>query len=208
MVVIALMIYSYSEFRRTKDELRSVAEVIDVLRAENAELNERTSTLESKWSGADESGTFANASCDTQFPAGLYRLSTDTSYGPGLAGAYEIYNVSLTIAEWRVNVGTRLNTYAIPTEFYVDYDGDGRIDTALAARFAREIPVVGNTIADRLLADSRVHQNLYNVFSCEWRNAAYTSSDDMSSGVSGSSSYVWDLVQKQSEDIVEWIEAL
>lgn len=211
MVVVVLMcstIYLYSEFRQSERELRSVVEAIDMLHAENVALNERTSSLESKSLGSDDVDELARASCDTQFPAGLYRLTTGTSYGPGLAEAYEIYNVSLGVAEWHINVGARLNTYAIPTEFYADYDGDGRIDIALAARFAREIPVVGNTIADRLLADSRIHQSLYNVFSCEWRNAEYTSSDDMGSGVSGTSSYVWNLVQEQSENIVEWIEDL
>ena len=116
--------------------------------------------------------------------------------------------MSLLLSEWNVNVGTRLNGYGIPTDFYFDYDGDGRIDTALAARFVREIPIAGNTLADRLLADSRVHQNLYSVFSCEWRNAEFTSSDDMNAKVSGTSNMLWDLVQEHSEDLVEWIGAL
>jgi hypothetical protein len=101
-----------------------------------------------------------------------------------------------------------LNAFGIPSDLYFDYDGDGRIDTGLAARFVREIPFAGNTLADRLLADSRVHQNLYAVFSCEWRNAEFTSSEDMNARVSGTSNVLWDLVQENSASIVEWIKDL
>ena len=150
----------------------------------------------------------ASATCDSKFPTGLFRLVTDTDYGPGPDGEYEIYHASVALAEWSINVGLRVNAESTPTEFYVDYNGDGIIDTAVAARFARELPIAGDSIADRLLADSQVHQNLYAVFSCEWRNAEFTSSEDINNSVSGSSKYLWYLVQEHSDSLVEWIEVL
>ena len=150
----------------------------------------------------------ASATCDSKFPSGLFRLVNDTDYSPGLDEEYEIYHVSVALAEWRINVGLRVNAQSTPTEFYVDYNGDGIIDTAIAARFARELPIAGISIADRLLADSRVHQNLYAVFSCEWRNAEFTSSEDINNSVSGTSKYLWYLVQEHSDSLVEWIEVL
>jgi hypothetical protein len=136
----------------------------------------------------------------------MYRLITSTNYGPDESTEYEIYNVSVLIAEWSINAGMRLNSFGLPTDFYFDYDGDGRTDTALAARFVREIPVAGNALAERLLADSSIHQNLYSVFSCEWRNAEFTSADDMSNEVSATSAMLWNLVQENSESIAEWIQ--
>jgi hypothetical protein len=189
-------------------EILRLSEVVERMLADSAQLRQQLQAIESGLADAKASSAASGALCDRTFPSGLYRLETSTNYGANSVGDYEIYHASVVLSEWNVNVGTRLNAYGIPTDFYFDYDGDGRIDTALAARFVREIPVAGNTIADRLLADSRVHQNLYGVFSCEWRNAEFTSSDDMNAGVSGTSNMLWDLVQEHSENIVEWIRAL
>ena len=208
VALIGATIYFYAESRRTEAELLRLGETVDRMLADEARLQERIQTIESQLAEAKASSAAAGALCDRVFPSGLYRLQTNTNYGANSVGDYEVYHVSLLLSEWNVNVGARFNGYGIPTDFYLDYDGDGRIDTALAARFVREIPIAGNTLADRLLADSRVHQNLYSVFSCEWRNAEFTSSDDMNAKVSGTSNMLWDLVQEHSEDLVEWIGAL
>ena len=211
LTVVALVsatIYFQAEHRRTDAEIVRLVETMDRLLKDEAQLRERIQAVESELADAKASGAAIGALCDRTFPSGLYRLETSTNYGANSVGDYEIYHVSLLLSEWSINVGTRLNDYGIPTHLYFDYDGDGRIDTALAARFVREIPIAGNTIADRLLADSRVHQNLSGVFSCEWRNAEFTSSDDMNARVSGTSNMLWDLVQEHSGDIVEWIGAL
>jgi hypothetical protein len=208
VALVSATIYFHAESRRMEAEILRLGETVDRMLADGAQLRERIRTVESQLAEAKDSLAATGALCDRIFPSGLYRLETSTNYGANSVGDYEIYHVSLLLSEWNVNVGTRLNGYGIPTDFYFDYDGDGRIDTALAARFVREIPIAGNTVADRLLADSRVHQNLYGVFSCEWRNAEFTSSDDMYARVSGTSNMLWDLVQEHCEDIVEWIGAL
>lgn len=200
-------IYSYVENRRMEAELLQIREAVVRMAVDDAQLREQIHTIELQLAEAREASLATGTVCDRAFPGGLYRLKTNTDYGTS-AGDYEIYHVSLRLSEWNVNVGTRLNAFGIPTDLYFDYDGDGRIDTALAARFVREIPVAGNTLADRLLADSRVHQNLYAVFSCEWRNAEFTSTEDMNAKVSGTSNMLWNLVQENSESIVEWIRTL
>jgi len=148
-------------------ELPQLREIVNRMVADDIELREQLEAIELQLAEAQETSLAMGTVCDRAFPGGLYRLKTNTDYGTA-PGDYEIYHVSVRLSEWNVNVGTRLNSFGIPTDLYFDYDGDGRIDTALAARFVREIPVAGNTLADRLLADSRVHQNLYAVFSCEW----------------------------------------
>lgn len=208
VALVSVTSYLYLQSRRLEAEVLRLGETVDRMLADDAQLRERIQTVESQLAEAQDSIAATGALCDRVFPSGLYRLETNTNYGANSVGDYEIYHVSLLLSEWNVNVGTRLNGYGIPTDLYFDYDGDGRIDTALAARFVREIPIAGNTLADRLLADSRVHQNLYGVFSCEWRNAEFTSSDDMNARVSGTSNMLWDLVQQHSEDIVDWIGAL
>lgn len=208
IALIGALIYLHAESRRMEAEILRLSETVERVLADGAQIRQQMQAIESEMADAKASSAASGALCDRAFPSGLYRLETSTNYGVNSVGDYEIYHASVVLSEWNVNVGIRSNAYGIPTDFYFDYDGDGRIDTALAARFVREIPVAGNTIADRLLADSRVHQNLYGVFSCEWRNAAFTSSDDMNAGVSGTSNMLWDLVQEHSENIVEWIRAL
>lgn len=208
VALIGATIYFLAESRETRAEILRLRETVDRMLADDAQLRERIQILESRLAETRDSSATTGALCDRVFPGGLYRLETNTNYGANSVGDYEIYHVSLLLSRWNVNIGTRLNGYGVPTDFYLDYDGDGRIDTPLAARFVREIPIAGNTIADRLLADSRVHQSLYAVFSCEWRNAEFTSSDDMNAKVSGTSNMLWDLVQEHSAEIVEWIEAL
>ena len=208
VALVSATIYFHAESRRMEAEIKRLAETVDRMLTDDAQLRDRIQALESQLADVKDSSAATGALCDRIFPSGLYRLETSTNYGANSVGAYEIYHVSVLLSEWNVNVGTRLNSYGIPTDFYFDYDGDGRIDTALAARFVREVPIAGNAVADRLLADSRVHQNLYAVFSCEWRDAEFTSSDDMNARVSGTTNMLWDLVQEHSEDIVEWIGAL
>jgi hypothetical protein len=206
-VLAGIAIYSHVESRRMETELLELRQTVDRMSVADTQLREQLEAIELQLAEAKEASLATGTVCDRAFPGGLYRLETNTDYGTS-SGDYEIYHVSVRLSEWNVNVGTRLNTFGIPTDLYFDYDGDGRIDTALAARFVREIPVAGNTLADRLLADSRVHQNLYAVFSCEWRNAEFTSSEDMNAQVSGTSNMLWDLVQENSESIVQWIRGL
>lgn len=206
-VLAGIAIYSHVESRRMENELLRLMETVDRMAVDDAQLRERLKGIESTLAKAQETSLAMGTVCDREFPGGLYRLKTNTDYGTS-SGDYEIYHVSVRLSEWNVNVGARLNSFGIPTDLYFDYDGDGRIDTALAARFLREIPVVGNTLADRLLVDSRVQQNLYAVFGCEWRNAEFTSSEDMNAQVSGTSNMLWDLVQENSESIVQWIRGL
>jgi hypothetical protein len=200
-------IYSHVQSNRLEAELAELRETVDRMAVDYAQLREQLQVIESKLAEAQKVSLAIGTVCDRSFPGGLYRLKTNTDYGTS-SGDYEIYHVSVRLSEWSINVGTRLNSFGIPTDLYFDYDGDGRIDTALAARFVREIPIAGNSLADRLLADSRVHQNLYAVFSCEWRNAEFTSSEDMNAQVSGTSNMLWDLVQENSESIVQWIRGL
>jgi hypothetical protein len=138
-------------------ELLELRQTVDRMSVADTQLREQLEAIELQLAEAKEASLATGTVCDRAFPGGLYRLETNTDYGTS-SGDYEIYHVSVRLSEWNVNVGTRLNTFGIPTDLYFDYDGDGRIDTALAARFVREIPVAGNTLADRLLADSRVHQ--------------------------------------------------
>jgi len=205
LVLMAVSFYLHAENRKLSTQLDELQDALAQLRSNSSAIAEELAGVRSELDEIRESIGSELAACDTEFPAGVYRLVTRTNYGPDADSEYEIYHVSITLAQWRLNVGMRLNSFGIPTDFYLDYDGDGRIDTPLAARFVRELPVVGNTIADRLLADSRVHQSLYAVFSCEWRNAAYTSAEDMNDSVSETSAMLWNLVQQHSADILEWI---
>ena len=207
ILLAAVVVYFHIENLSLKVEIDQLSNSLTTLRADNDQLRKQVEFIQSELNDVQLVSESERAACDTKFPTGLYRLLTSTSYGPNAVSEYEIYHASVLLAEWSINVGMRLNTFGIPTDFYFDYDGDGKIDTALAARFVREIPIAGNTIADRLLADSRVHQDLYSVFSCEWRNAEYTSADDMNDKVAGTSNMLWDLVQEHSERIVEWIRA-
>lgn len=205
--ILAVATYSGIEHRQLLDRMDQLSFALDEMRTENDQLRNQLESVQSNLDDIQVAAVLARAACDTRFPAGLYRLITSTSYGPGIGSEYEIYHASVLLAQWSVNTGMRVNALGIPTDFYLDYDGDGRIDTTLAARFVREIPIAGNTIADRLLADSRVHQNLYSVFSCEWRNADYTSAEDMNNSVSGTSEMLWDLVQENSASLLEWIRS-
>ena len=207
VALAAVVLYFHNENRKTSTEIGQLSDVLADLRADNDRLNEQLEVVRSNLDEAREVTASAQA-CDTRFPPGLYRLLTSTSYAPNIASEYSIYHASVPLSEWSVDVGMRLNSFGVPTDFYLDYDGDGRIDTAMAARLVREIPIAGNSLADRLLADSRVHQGLYSVFSCEWRNAEYTSPDDMNSRVAGTSKMLWDLVQEHSGSILEWIRFL
>ncbi len=189
-------------------EMMELRELLDQLRSNNEVLDGRIASLQSlveEFRASEE--LLSDTACNAQFANGLFLLSTNTGYGPPSLSTYQIYHVSVPVSEWTVNAGMRLSSFGLPTDFYVDYDGDGRIDTALAARVAREIPIVGNTISDRLLADSSVHQRLYSVFRCEWRNAEYTSADDINESMSGAALTLWRLVEAHSEEIASWIQS-
>lgn len=206
VALAAVALYFHRENRRLKVEIGQLSNALADLNVNSDRLSDQVEVLRSNLDEMRVAADSTRAACDTEFSPGLYRLLTSTSYGPSAASEYAIYHASVPLSEWSINVGMRLNSFGIPTDFYLDYDGDGRIDTPLAARFAREIPIAGNTLADRLLADSRVHQDLYSVFSCEWRSAEYTSADDMNDKVAGTSKMLWDLVQEHSESLIEWIQ--
>lgn len=199
--------YLFVQNRSIEAEVDELTANIEFLRIENTALNEKVSELETSIENVDATNLPAQAICDTEFPAGVYRLTTSTGYGPTSIGEYDIHHVSMILQGWSINAGLRVNNFGLPTDFYFDYDGDGRIDTAIAAKLAREIPVAGNTIADRLLADSRVHQTLYTVFGCEWRGAEYTSIEDMGDSVSAISSSLWSLIQENADELVRWIQS-
>ena len=200
-------LYFHSENRELRANVAELSLELADLRASGNRLRDQLASVQSIMDDMRVATAIEKARCDTRFPSGLYRLLTSTNYGPNVGDQYEIYHVSVLLSEWNVNAGMRLNTFGVPTDFYLDYDGDGRIDTPLAARFVREIPIAGNTIADRLLADSRISQDLYSVFGCEWRNARFTSAEDMNNSVAGTTNMLWDLVQDNSASIVEWIRS-
>jgi hypothetical protein len=205
--LLAIALYFYNNNQVIGQELALLGARQANTEAEIFRLTEQLNYIESRAENVTEATDISAGACDTSFATGVYVLRTNTKYGPDTLDGYEIYHASMELSTWSINAGMRLNSYGIPTDFYFDYDGDGRIDTALAARFVREIPVAGNTIADRLLADSRVHQNLYSVFRCEWRNAEFTSSEDMNQKVSGKSAILWDLLKENSASITQWIQS-
>jgi hypothetical protein len=204
-LLVISFVYAEWRFGEIKSDLVNLSDTLAEIRDENSALREQLATLDREQAALAIEMVEA---CDTLFPTGVYRLVTETSYGPGDSGEYEIYHASAGIKEWRVNVGARLNDFAVPTDIYLDYNGDGRIDTSLAARFVREIPVFGNTLADRLIAGSVVQQNLYTVFSCEWRDAEFFAAHEMDDSANEAAQYLWDLVQSQSESLGQWIESL
>jgi len=207
VLLLLVALHLYNENRQIRNDLTLLAVSQADTEVELSRLKEQVDSFESRVRDVSEAKELVSENCETKFATGVYVLRTETSYGPELTNGYDIYHASMDLSKWSVNAGMRLNSYGMPTDFYFDYDGDGRIDTALAARFVREVPVVGNTIADRLLADSRVHQNLYSVFRCEWRNAEFTSSDDMNQKVSGASAMLWELLKENSESIAKWIQS-
>lgn len=177
-----------------------------------AKLNENFESLQRAVSDLNESIELLSAvsyepsGCTTNFPVGLYQLTTSSRYSTAPETEYDIYHVTTDLAGWQVNAGFRVNSLLIPTDFYFDYDGDGIIDTALAARLVREIPMAGTSLADRLISNTPVHQALYDVFSCEWRNAEYTSVQDVNDDVSDASIRLWKLVEDHSAELVKWIQ--
>lgn len=205
--LLATALYFYFENQDIRQELTLLSANQANAEAEIYRVTAQLNAIESEVKSAKEATDISAGTCDTKFATGVYVLRTSTKYGPDTSDAYDIYHASMEVSDWSINAGMRLNSYGVPTDFYFDYDGDGRIDTALAARFVREIPVAGNTIADRLLADSRVHQNLYSVFRCEWRNAEFTSSEDMNQNVSGTSAMLWGLLKENSASIAQWIRS-
>jgi hypothetical protein len=200
----AVSVHFHREFSRLAADMAELNNALVSLRAENSSLSEQ---VESVRANLDDVRVVTNSAhvCDTRFPSGTYHLRASTSYGRNISGEYSIYHASVPISERSINVGVRLNSYGAPTDFYFDYDGDGNVDTALAARLAREIPLAGNSLADRLLANSSISQALYSVFSCEWSEAEYTSADDMNNKMTGTAKMLWDLVQENSKNIIAWI---
>ena len=200
------MYYVHLQFLRIETEMNRLDETYKQLLKESTMLKDRLQSIELGFADVKSSNGTIIRVCENRFPSGLYQLRTDTNYGPLSGGEeYEISHVSTLVGGWNINAGITLNDFGIPTAFYFDYDGDGKIDSAIAARLARELPIVGNTIANRLLADSSIHQNLYSVFSCEWRNGEFTSSDDMINEASHTTNVLWDLIQEYSDQIDEWI---
>ena len=208
LVLIGVVYVLYQDIRRINSDLVQISRTTQELFAENNLLRQRVLSIESALKDV-KAARKSGAVCDTKIPGGLYQLKTSTAYGPSTeSDEYEISHASVLIGSWNVNAGIRWNSYGIPTGLYFDYDGDGKNDTAIAARLAREIPIVGNSLADRLLADSNIQQSLYAVFSCEWRNAEFTSIDDMTNKVGDTSNMLWGLIHEYSSDISEWIDGL
>jgi len=200
------MYYVQWQFQQIETEMNRLDESYNRLLNDSTMLKDRLQSIEIGLADVKSSDETIMRVCEKRFPSGLYQLKTDTNYGPLSEGEeYEISHVSTLVGGWNINAGITLNDFGIPTAFYFDYDGDGKIDSAIAARLVRELPIVGNTIADRLLADSSIHQSLYSVFSCEWRNGEFTSSDDMINEASNTTNVLWDLIQEYSNQIDEWI---
>lgn len=203
--LLVATIYQMRQFAVLEEEHLELSESF-------AELNENFESLQRSLSDLNASIeslsaiTYEPSGCATNFPVGLYQLTTSTRYSTVQEADYDIYHVTTDLAGWQVNAGFRVNSFLIPTDFYFDYDGDGIIDTALAARLVREIPMAGISLADRLISNTPVHQALYDVFSCEWRNAEYTSVQDVNDGVSDASIQLWRLVEDHSAELIKWIQ--
>ncbi len=177
------------------------------------ELRHRLTQIESRLSSIDsavadvKTGNEFGSVCTTSFPGGVYELMTNTVYGPSdEPNDYEISHVSVVVGDWNVNAGIRWNSFSLPVGLYFDYDGDGMNDTAIAARLAREIPIVGSSLADKLIANADTQQRLYAVFSCEWEKAEFTSSDAMAAGASDASDTLWNLIHEYANEISTWID--
>lgn len=124
------MLYLHLENRGLQAESEQLSVMLAALRADNDQLKEQVADVRSSLDDVRVASESAVAICDTEFPSGLCRLLIRTNYGPDTPREYEIYHASVPLAEWRIDVGTRLNSFGLPTDFYFDYDGDGRIDTA------------------------------------------------------------------------------
>ncbi len=208
LVLVALAGLSVHQLRQI-DELKarndSLSNTVSDLNTSVQELQEAIADLTASLESASGAAAYP-VGCTAEFPVGLYQLTTSSRYSSAPETEYEIYHVTTDLGGWQVNVGFRVNNFLVPTDFYFDYDGDGIIDTPLAARLVREIPLAGATLADRLISNTPVHQGLYDVFSCEWRNAEYTSVQDVGDGVSEASLRLWTLIQENSSNLVEWIQ--
>lgn len=202
------MYWLFVELGRTQAQIDALEQKSNELTLTNSDAISRIEALESELSQAMVSSGAVATVCETGFPSGLYVLKTSTSYSVSSeTDEYEIDHVSTQIGDWQVNAGISRNSYGVPNALYFDYNRDGKIDTSIAVRLAREIPFVGNSIADRLLANSDDYQNLYAVFSCEWGNADFTSTADMANNLSDSSEMLWNLVQEYTVEIADWIES-
>jgi hypothetical protein len=141
---------------------------------------------------------------------GFYELTTDTQYDPESDEAVE-YAISHVVVEFnydtystRLNVGiARSGTWSLPIGIYFDYNGDGKIDSDMAMKFAGDIPLIGGLLKSAY--KPVISQNLYSIFVRESSTAEHVSFADISEDAGAASNRLWSFLQSQYETIKEWI---
>lgn len=141
---------------------------------------------------------------------GFYDLTTSTRYDPTSDDVSE-YEISHMVVEFnydaystRLNVGiARSGTWSLPIGIYFDYNGDGKVDSDMAMKFAGDIPLIGGFLKSAY--KPVISQNLYSIFVHESAKAEYVSLADISEDAGAASNRLWTFLQSQYETLKEWV---
>lgn len=141
---------------------------------------------------------------------GFYELTTSTRYDPAADEASE-YEISHMVVEFnydeysaKLNVGiARSGTWSLPIGIYFDYNGDGKVDSDMAMKFAGDIPLIGGFLKSAY--KPVISQNLYSIFVHESATAEYVSFADLSEDAGAASNRLWTFLQSQYETIKAWV---
>jgi len=141
---------------------------------------------------------------------GFYELTTDTRFDPASDDIVE-YQVSHVTVEFnydthstRLNVGiARSGTWSLPIGIYFDYNGDGKIDSDMAMKFAGDIPLIGGFLKSAY--KPVISQNLYSIFVHEAATARHVSFAEISDDAAAASNRLWKFLESQYDSIKEWV---
>lgn len=217
IVGLVVLVYQYRAIRALEQRVADSEATITLMSREAASARERAENQAARIAlleNAPDPGTgiipTPTAEMLAALEPGFYELTTTTQYDPASDEAVE-YAVSHAVLEFnydtystRLNVGiARSGAWSLPIGIYFDYNGDGKIDSDMAMKFAGDIPLIGGLLKSAY--KPVISQNLYSIFVRESAAAEHVSFADISEDAGAASNRLWTFLQSQYETIKEWI---
>ena len=217
VVGLAVLVYQHREIRALEQRVADSELAIALVTREAASARERAERqaqrIEILENAPDPvAGIIPIPSPDVlaALEPGFYELTTSSQYDPESDEASE-YAISHVVVEFsydtystRLNVGiARSGTWSLPIGIYFDYNGDGKIDSDMAVKFAGDMPLIGSLLKSAY--KPVISQNLYSIFVRESAAAEHVSFADISEDAGAASNRLWTFLQSHYETIKEWI---
>jgi hypothetical protein len=191
------------DIRLLKTEVQRTAERIALLREEMSQAIAIATGIQLSNPG--------NTSAEIQtanIPNGVYEFTQEISIFAAdtrefIVREFTVYTVKTTMGDEDVPVVAGIATTLGAPHFFVDHDGDNRVDLQVMRSLVEFVPY--SALVTKSMS-RRNAQTIYDVFLTQYEQASFISEQDIADRATGIPKSIWDLVVEHSSIITNWGE--